>query len=100
LAERYVDGCELFAGDSQLDEDLVGDGHCSQVQLLDVGCQVSYFVDELVRNVAFVLKIQVLQSRVHNFQQIVFIDYGVGKFLSSANGTFRWRISSPSLGGL
>ena len=48
LAKGDIDGCELFTGDAQFDEDLIGDRNCCKIELYDIGSQISYFIDELV----------------------------------------------------
>jgi hypothetical protein len=49
----------LFAGDSEFDDNFVADGDCSEVELFDIGSEVTDFVDEVVGYVAFVLQIKV-----------------------------------------
>lgn len=46
---------KLLARNTQLDENLIGDGDSGEVQLLDIRGEISDFVDELVGNVRLVL---------------------------------------------
>ena len=50
-----IDCLELLARNTQLDENLIGDGDSGKVQLLDIRGEISNFVDELVGNIRLVL---------------------------------------------
>ena len=61
MAQGDIDGDQTFAGDAEFDDDFVGDGDGSEVEFLDVGSQIAYFVDEFVGDVCFVLEVKILQ---------------------------------------
>lgn len=88
-AKGDVNCFEEFAGDSELDEYFIGDGDRGKVELFDVGCKISYLVDQLIGDVILVLEIKVLQSAVHYLQQVMLVDHSIGKFLYHNNYTFK-----------
>jgi hypothetical protein len=59
VAKRDVDGCELFAGDTQLYDHLVGDGNCSEIEFFNIWGQIADLVDQVVGDVVLVLQIEV-----------------------------------------
>ena len=57
-AKRDINCGQMFARNAELDEDLIGDGDSSEVDLLQIGGKVAHFVDKFIRNVVLVLQIQ------------------------------------------
>lgn len=48
LTERNIDSNEFFARDTEFYDDLVSDRDSSEIELFDVGRQISYFIDEVI----------------------------------------------------
>lgn len=54
-AKRNINSLQISARNTQLNKYLVGDGDRSKVKLLDVGCKIPNFVDQLIGYIIFIL---------------------------------------------
>ncbi len=100
MAKRNINGLQTFTGFSKFNNDIAINISWGKVQFFDIWSQVSDFIDQVIWNFSFVLKVEVLELISEDVDQIFLGDDVIGKFLNEMGGTLRCLIYSPSLGGL